>query len=343
MHIIIINLIEGIVTLISAWLIIESYLNGGITIGQLTFYWSLLFQVIGSSGLILESVYEINHKSKYITQILRLMNFKPIIKEPKQKKEFPNPIKKGIEFRNVTFYYPGSKKPVLKDFNLKINANENIAIVGENGAGKTTLIKLLLRMYDVSKGEILIDGISIKQFSRDEIYKNIGIIFQDFGMYEASVEENIWYGNIEEKIRIEKIHESAQKAGAWEFIKSLPKRYKTHLGKTLKKGGTELSRGQWQKIALAKAFYKDAQILCLDEPTASIDAKSEYKLFRRFKELAKNKTTILISHRFSTVKMADRIIVIDKGKIIESGSHKELMKRNGRYAKLYNLQAAAFR
>ncbi|MEM3369655.1 MAG: ABC transporter ATP-binding protein [Candidatus Micrarchaeia archaeon] len=337
-----INVIETIFTALAAWIVINEYLNGKITIGQFTFYWSLVFQMIGYAGSLVEQIYTLDYEASYLTPMLKLMELKNLIKEPKKPKPFPKKLKHGIEFKNVTFYYPGSKKPVLENFNLFIKAGENIALVGENGAGKTTIVKLLLRMYDVNSGEILIDGINIKEFSKDDLYKNMGVIFQDFKRYEATVEENIWYGDVERGIEYREIHEAAEKSGAWDFVKYLPKKYKTHLGKTLKKEGTEISVGQWQKISLARAFYRNAQILCLDEPTASMDAKSEYLLFQKFKELTKSKTTILISHRFSTVKMADKIFLIERGKIIESGNHAELMKMKGKYAKFYNMQKSAF-
>jgi ABC-type multidrug transport system fused ATPase/permease subunit len=188
----------------------------------------------------------------------------------------------------------------------------------------------------------LIDGINIKEYSLSSLYENIGVIFQDFVKYEALVSENIGYGKVS-KIKSKKdVHEASVKAEAWEFIKSLNKKYETHLGRTLKDEGTELSTGQWQKIALARAFFKDAQLLILDEPTAAVDAKAEYELFKKFEHLTRNKTTILISHRFSTVRMANRIIVIDKSKIIEQGTHKELLRKRGQYSKLFRLQAEGY-
>ena len=218
-----------------------------------------------------------------------------------------------------------------------------IVITGGPSSGKTTLIKLLTRLYEVSKGEITIDGVNIREYSLEDLADAIGVIFQDFMKYEAVVEENIRYGKItKDKYKIN-IHKAAKKSGAWDFVKALDKKYKTQIGKKLDEEGIDLSVGQWQKIALARAFFKDAPILILDEPTAAVDAKAEYNLFKRFKKLSKNKTTILISHRFSTVRMADRIIVIANGRIVEQGTHKELLKKKGVYAKLFTLQAEGYK
>lgn len=339
---IIIGVIEGGLSVFAAWLTITSFTEGEITIGTLTFLWALLFQFAAHVRWVVRMIGEMNTHAVFLTSSVKMSRFKPTITEPTTPKKFPKNSQRGIEFKNVSFTYRNSKKTALKNINFIIKPAESIAFVGENGSGKTTLIKLLCRLYDVSGGEILINGINVKDYSLQDLSDNIGVIFQDFIKYEALVEENISYGNITVAKSKEKVMEAAKNSGAWDFIKELEKKLKTPLGKRFKEEGIELSGGQWQKIALARAFFKDAPILILDEPTAAVDAKAEYELFKKFKELSKNKTTILISHRFSTVRMADRIIVIDKGQIVEQGSHQELLAKNGVYATLFRLQAKGY-
>lgn len=339
---IVIGLVEGSLSVIAAWLVVSTFLQNKITIGDLTFLWAILFQFAGHTRWVVRMIGDMNTHTTFITSIIEVLNLKPRIIEAAKPIRFPAKIKKGIEFKNVTFYYPKSKKPALENINLFIRPGDNIALVGENGSGKTTLIKLMCRLYDVTEGEILIDGINIKEYSLESLYDNLGVIFQDFMKYEALIEENIGFGRLREKNK-EMIHTAALKSGAWEFIKTLERKYKTQLGKKIKEEGIELSIGQWQKIALSRAFFRDSQILILDEPTSAVDAKAEYELFQKFRQLTKNKTTFLISHRFSTVRMANKIIVIENGRLIESGSHKELLDKKGAYAKLFNLQAKGYK
>ncbi|MEK6896096.1 MAG: ABC transporter ATP-binding protein [Nanoarchaeota archaeon] len=336
------GLIEGIFAVFAAWLVVKSFIAGEISIGSVTFFWAILFQFAGHTRWMVRMIGEINETANFVTPLVKIKEFKSEIIEKPNARPFPKNIKTGIEFRNVTFYYPGAKTPALKNISLIIKPGESVALVGENGSGKTTLVKLLCRLYDVTEGEILIDGVNIKEYAIQSLYENIGIIFQEFVKYEALISENIGYGKIEDLQDKTKVHNSALKSEAWEFIKELKGEYKTHVGRTLKEEGIELSTGQWQKIALARAFFKDAQMLILDEPTAAVDAKAEYKLFQKFEHLTKGKTTILISHRFSTVRMAHKIIVIDKGKIIEQGSHRELLRKNRQYANLFRLQAEGY-
>ncbi len=337
----IISIVEGSCSVLAAYLVVQSYFDGKISLGTLTFYWALLFQFAEHVRWLVRLLSDINTHATFLTPLIDVLNFKSTIIEPEKPKKFPSKIEYGIEFRNVTFYYPRSKKPALEKINLFIRPKESIALVGENGSGKTTLIKLLSRLYDVKDGEILIDGVNIKEFKLDDLYRHIGAIFQDFMKYEALIEENIGFGRLKNKNK-QDIHASAVKTGAWEFIKKFEEQYKTQLGKRLKDEGVELSVGQWQKIALARALFRNADILILDEPTSAVDAKAEYKLFRRFKEITKNNIAILISHRFSTVRMANEIIVMHNGKIIEKGSHKHLLKKNGHYSKLFRLQAKGY-
>ncbi|MBI5804021.1 ABC transporter ATP-binding protein [Candidatus Pacearchaeota archaeon] len=340
---IIIGIIEGALSVLAAWFVVKAFLDNQVTIGEFTFFWALLFQFAEHARHMVRMIGELNQNSTFITPFVKLIGFEPKIKDSSNPIIFPQKLKRGIEFRNVTFYYPRAKVPALKNFNLLIKPSESVALVGENGSGKTTLVKLLTRLYEVTEGEILIDDVSIKDYSLESLHENIGVIFQDFMKYESLVEENIGYGKVKQLRSEEKIHSASLKAEAWDFIKDLEKRYKTQVGKTLKDEGVELSVGQWQKMALARAFFKDAQILCLDEPTAAVDAKAEYQLFKKFESLTKRKTTILISHRFSTVRMADKIVLIDKGKIVEEGGHHELLRKRGKYEKLFRMQAEGYK
>ena len=248
----------------------------------------------------------------------------------------------GIEFRGFGFRYPENDEWVLRDIDLKIRPGEKIALVGHNGAGKTTLIKLLSRLYDPTEGTILIDGIDIRDIDPLALRQKIGVIFQDFVRYHLPARENIGFGQIETADDMEAIIESARKSGAHSMIEGLPEGYETMLGRWFH-GGHELSLGQWQRIALARAFMRDAEILVLDEPTASLDAQTEYEIFRHFQELTEGKMAILISHRFSTVRMADRIVVIQDGRITEAGSHQDLVRQEGVYARLFAMQAEGYR
>ncbi|HLD00859.1 MAG TPA: ABC transporter ATP-binding protein [Candidatus Nanoarchaeia archaeon] len=340
---VLVGVVEGTLSVFASWLVVKSFLAGGITIGDLTFLWALLFQFAAHVRWIVRMLGDMNTHAAFLTPVVKVLNFKPKITEPVKGHKFPKKLTQGIEFRNVSFVYHGSKKLALKNINLKFKPKESIALVGGNGSGKTTLIKLLCRLYDCTDGKILIDGVNIKDYSVKSLNDNLGVIFQDFMKYEALVEENISYGRISAKKSKFKLLEAAKKSGAWDFIKDLEKKLKTQLGKKIKEDGTELSGGQWQKIALARAFFKNAPILILDEPTAAVDARAEYHLFRRFKQLSRNKMTFLISHRFSTVRMADRIIVMAKGRVVEQGSHSELLDQNGIYAKLFKLQAKGYK
>jgi ATP-binding cassette subfamily B protein len=251
-------------------------------------------------------------------------------------------LTRGIEFRGVGFRYPESDEWVLRGIDLKILPGEKIALVGHNGAGKTTLVKLLSRLYDPTEGTILIDGTDIRELDPLDLRQKIGVIFQDFVRYHLPVSENIGFGQIEAADRMDKIIDSARKSGADAMIGNLPQGYQTMLGRWFH-GGHELSLGQWQRVALARAFMRDAEILVLDEPTASLDAQTEYEIFQHFKKLTDGKMAILISHRFSTVRMADRIVVIERGRVAENGSHEELLRREGIYARLFSMQAEGYR
>jgi ATP-binding cassette subfamily B protein len=264
------------------------------------------------------------------------------MKVPMRTQKLTVPLRLGIEFRKVGFRYPDTEEWALRDICLTIRPGEKIALVGPNGAGKTTLIKLLSRLYDPTEGIVLIDGIDIRELDLVDLRQRIGVIFQDFVRYHVAASENIGFGQIEVVDNFEQITASAQKSGAHSIIEKLPDGYQTILGRWFH-GGHELSVGQWQKIALARAFMREAEILVLDEPTASLDAETEYEIFRHFQELTVGKMAILISHRFSTVRMADRIVVIQEGRVVEIGSHHDLLNQGGIYGHLFDLQAEGYR
>ncbi len=253
----------------------------------------------------------------------------------------PNQILKGFQFIDVGFKYPGTDKWVVRHLNFTLKAGEKLALVGENGAGKTTLTKLLLRFYDPTEGMIMLDGTDIRKFKRADYQQMFGVIFQDFVKYDLSYRENVAVGNIDEIDNEEKIKKASNKSLADEVVDNFPNGYDQQLGKRFK-DGKELSGGQWQKVALARAYMKDAEVLILDEPTSALDARAEYEAFQRFIGLTEGKTAVIISHRFSTVRMADRILVLENGKIEELGTHEELLANNKLYAELFNLQAAGY-
>lgn len=337
----IIDIINNIVSYAFKLYVVYITIMRGLTIGSMTMYIAALVNMDQSIRGILNSFAYIHSNSLYTDNLFSVLNLNSKIHNDSNLPSFDNTIIKSIEFRNVSFKYPNTEKYVLRNIDLEIKAGQTCALVGLNGSGKTTLVKLLARLYDPDEGAIYIDGKDIKEYNVETLYKNINIVFQDFMKYPFTVKQNIGFGNIEKSEDIELIKYAAEKSGAAEFIEGLPEKYDTKLDK-MWSGGVELSLGQWQKLAISRAFMSDASILILDEPTASLDAKSEYELFQNFKELTQNTTCMLISHRFSTVKMADLICVIENGAIVESGDHSCLMQYNGLYAKLFNMQAEAY-
>ncbi|MBC7689846.1 MAG: ATP-binding cassette domain-containing protein, partial [Aquabacterium sp.] len=260
----------------------------------------------------------------------------------KNPRPFPKPIKHGFVFENVGFKYLNSNRWANRHLSFTLHAGEKLALVGENGAGKTTLVKLLVRLYEPTEGRILLDGHDLREYDLGELRSEIGIIFQDYLRYQMTTAENIAMGNVKEKDNRPLIINSAKQSLANLIIERLPETYDQMLGRKFN-NGVELSGGEWQKIALARAYMRNSQLMILDEPTAALDARAEYEVFERFAELTKDKAAMLISHRFSTVRMANRILVLDKGQLIELGSHEELLEKGGRYAELFQLQAMGYR
>ena len=322
--------------------IVQRVLSGSLSIGGLTF----LLGSIRQLGAVLQNVSRrfsvVSQGTLYLSDFFDFFEIKPRIVQSANGRSFPNPIKDGFTFENVGFKYTNSNRWANRHLNFTLNVGEKLALVGENGAGKTTLVKLLVRLYDPSEGRILLDGIDLREYNIAELRMHIGIIFQDFLRYQMTASENIAVGNIKEKANDKLIETSARQSLANTIIERLPYQYNQMLGRHFDQG-VELSGGEWQKIAIARAYMRDAQLMVLDEPTAALDARSEYEVFERFSELTKDKTAMLISHRFSTVRMADRILVLDKGQILEIGSHEELLEKNGHYAELFQLQAMGYR
>ncbi len=317
----------------------QQTLSGGLSVGELTAYGSAAILVWTTLNTSLANFAYMHRVGGFLTHLYDFLKSKPLLKmSPKAfAKKAPRPFKKGIEFRNVSFSYPNTDRKILDGISLNIHAGETLAIVGKNGAGKTTLVKLITRMYDPSEGDIHLENVPVHHYHLDDLRSQMSVVDQDFLKYQLSVKENIGLGNVDRLSELEQIKAAAEKAGA-DFIDKLPHGYKTRLSREFE-GGTDLSGGQWQKIALARALIRDAQLLILDEPTAALDVRSEADIYARFQELTKEKTTVLISHRLSTVRLADRILVLDGGKLREEGTHDELMKDNGLYARLYTLQA----
>ena len=320
--------------------IIYRVLSGGITLGELTFLSGSFNRLMSSLRDFFSKFTRISESSLYLKDYF---DFLDIRSEYKNEKEVPLPekIKTGFEFKNVYFAYPESDNQIVKDISFVIKAGEKIAFVGQNGAGKTTLTKLLLRFYEPTSGEILLDGININRYNKANYQEYFGVLFQDFFKYEFSVKENIAIGKIDEINDSERIQKAAELSLADEVVSELKYGYEQQLGKRFAKG-QELSGGQWQKIALARAYMKNAEVMILDEPTSALDAKAESEVFERFIGLIKDKTSVIISHRFSTVRQADRILVLQEGKILESGTHNELMENNKLYAQLFTLQAEGY-
>ena len=315
---------------------------GLLTIGTLTLVAGAIAGSSANIQALLGTFSSIAGQALFLTDLLEFFSVRPKILSKPGALPAPRPIRRGFEFRNVSFSYPGSSKLVLNNINFRLEPSERIALVGKNGQGKTTIVKLLTRLYDPTAGQILLDGVDIREYNLDDLWKEIGVIFQDFMRYDLTSSENIAIGRIEKRNNLIPIRTAAVRSLADEVIQGLPNHYDQQLGCRFE-GGVDLSGGEWQRIALARAYLRDAQLLILDEPTASLDAQSEHEVFRRFAELTEGKMSLVISHRLSTVRMADRILVLDNGKIAEQGRHEQLVTVGGGYAKMFELQAASYR
>ncbi|HUH77416.1 MAG TPA: ABC transporter ATP-binding protein [Devosia sp.] len=317
-------------------------ITGDFTIGDLAFLSGSFLRLNGLFQKILLGFTQIAGQSMYLDDLFSFFEIEPTIINPVNPQPFPQPIRQGIRFDNVGFRYPGTDNWAIRHLSFELRADETLALVGENGAGKTTIVKLLTRLYDPDEGNITVDGVDLRDFAVADIHAHIGVIFQDFIRYSLSARENIGVGRIADQNDMVLIGKAAERSLADAVIAKLPKGYDQPLGRLFKQG-RDLSGGEWQKVAIARAYMRDAQLIILDEPTAALDAKAEAEVFARFKSLAAGKTAVIISHRFSTVRMADRILVLDDGAILEAGSHEELLALRGRYAELFELQAAGYR
>jgi len=317
-------------------------LQGVISLGHLVMYYQALQRGQDNLREMLGGLASLYENNLFLTSVYEFLALKPHISGALPAPFVPRPMRRGIRFEDVTFRYPAGPRQALHNIHLTIGPGEIVALVGENGSGKTTLVKLLCRLYDPTAGRITMDGIDIRNFDPSLLRREISVIFQDYVQYELTAKENIWFGNIDLSADHSRIKRSARESGADELIRTLPHGYETVLGKMFEEG-EELSIGQWQKIALARAFLRDSQIIVLDEPTSALDAKSEYDVFSRFRELARGRAAVLISHRLSTVKMADTIYVLDQGQIVEKGTHAQLVRHGATYANLFEMQAQSYR
>ncbi|MES2858587.1 MAG: ABC transporter ATP-binding protein [Pseudomonadota bacterium] len=316
--------------------------RGDFTIGDLTFLAGSFRRLRQLLESLLTGFSQVASQALYLDDLYSFFQIQSEIRSVPGALPVPDPIRSGFVFDNVGFRYEGADSWALRGLSFALHAGEVLALVGENGAGKTTLVKLLARLYDPDEGRILLDGRDLRDYDLDDLRANIGVIFQDFVRYHLTAAENIAMGQIEAMGDRARIEEAARRGMADEVVATLARGYDQVIGRRFK-DGVDLSGGQWQKIAIARAYMRDAQVMILDEPTAALDARSEFEVFERFKELSDNKTAVLISHRFSSVRMADRILVLADGKVEASGTHAQLMAQGGRYAELFELQAAGYR
>jgi ATP-binding cassette, subfamily B, bacterial len=316
--------------------------TGSLTIGKLIFLTGAIQQASSNIQQIFSTLAAIGDQALFLTDLLAFFEMEPTIRSKPNALPAPRPIVRGVEFRNVSFQYLGNTRRVLDQISFQLHPAERLALIGENGEGKTTIVKLMTRLYDPTEGQILLDGIDLRDYDLEDLHREIGVIFQDFMRYEMTARENIAVGRIEEIGNLELLRTAAHKSMADSVIGRLPGIYDQMLGRRFEQG-VDLSGGEWQKVALARAYLRDAQLLILDEPTAALDARSEFEVFRRFSELTAGKMALFISHRFSTVRSADRILVLANGKIAEEGTHEQLSRLGGRYAEMFEMQASSYR
>jgi ATP-binding cassette subfamily B protein len=317
-------------------------IEGRYTVGDLAVITTAIMQAMSNIQQAFSTASGVADQALFLTDLLAFFEMKPSVESKPNGLPAPRPVVRGFEFCNVSFAYPGTDRQVLSDFNFTLAPGERVALIGENGQGKTTVVKLITRLYDPSEGRILLDGVDLREYDLADLHSEIGVIFQDFMRYEMTAQENIAVGRVEVEHTVSDIEYAAEKSMASGVIAKLRNGYDQMLGRRFE-GGVDLSGGEWQKIALARAYLRDAQLLILDEPTASLDARSEFEVFERFAELTEGKMALLISHRFSTVRMADRIVVLEGGRLVEEGSHSQLLARGGRYAAMFEMQAAGYR
>lgn len=316
--------------------------NGEYAIGTFVFITTSIQQASSNLQQVFSTASGIADQALFLTDLLAFFEMAPTVQSKPNAIPVPSPIRRGFEFRNVSFVYPGTERRVLHSFNFRLEPGERVALIGENGQGKTTVVKLITRLYDPTEGQILLDGVDLREYDLADLHAEIGVIFQDFMRYEMTARDNIAVGRIEVPHTDEEIEYAAEKSLASEVIAKLGGGYGQMLGRRFE-SGVDLSGGEWQKLALARAYLRDAQLLILDEPTAALDARSEFEVFQRFAELTMGKMALLISHRFSTVRMADRIVVLESGRLVEEGSHDNLIALGGRYAAMFEMQAASYR
>jgi ATP-binding cassette, subfamily B, bacterial len=317
-------------------------IEGRYTVGDLTVITTAIMQAMGNIQQAFSTASGVADQALFLTDLLAFFAMKPYVESKPNGLPAPRPVRRGFEFRNVSFAYPGTDRRVLIGFNFTLVPGERVALIGENGQGKTTIVKLITRLYDPTEGQILLDGVDLRDYDLESLHAEIGVIFQDFMRYEMTARENIVVGRIEMDHAQEEIEYAAEKSQANQVVAKLRRGYGQMLGRRFE-GGVDLSGGEWQKLALARAYLRDAQLLILDEPTASLDARSELAVFERFAELTQDKMALLISHRFSTVRMADRIVVLEGGRLVEEGNHAQLMALGGRYAEMFEMQASNYR
>jgi ATP-binding cassette, subfamily B, bacterial len=323
-------------------IVIWRTVTGVFSVGTWFLLSGAILQASGNIQQIFSTVSGIADQALFLTDLLAFFEMQPTIRSKPNALPAPRPIVRGFEFRGVSFSYPGSPRLILNRLNFHLHPGERVALIGENGQGKTTIVKLITRLYDPTEGQILLDGVDLREYSLEDLYREIGVIFQDFMRYEMTARENIAVGQIDEISNLKLLETASRKSLADQVIAKLPLQFEQMLGRRFD-GGVDLSGGEWQKIALARAYLRNAQLLILDEPTAALDARSEFEVFHRFAELTSGKMALFISHRFSTVRMADRIVVLENGNIAEDGNHEQLSRLGGRYAEMFEMQAASYR